>query len=130
MVKKQIVTSEHTQESRGTLTNYIIGFTLSIILTLGAYTLVVQDSIDLPKNFVIYAVVALAVVQLMVQLQYFIHLGRESKPGWNKLIFMFTTLIILILVIGSMWIMSNLHYNVMSPNETNTYIQEEEGIHK
>lgn len=129
-MKKQSLTSQHPQSSRGTLITYITGFVLSIVLTLGAYVLVVQDSIDLPDNFIIYAVVALAVVQLMVQLQYFIHLGHETKPRWNKLIFMFTAMVILILVIGSMWIMSNLHYNVMTPSETNTYIQEEEGIQR
>ena len=46
------------------------------------------------------------------------------------MIFLSTVLVVGILVIGSLWIMSNLNYNMghdMSPQETTDYILEEEG---
>ena len=41
--------------------------------------------------------------------------------------FLFMMLIVVIVVIGSLWIMTNLDYNMM-PDEVETYILEEEGF--
>jgi cytochrome o ubiquinol oxidase operon protein cyoD len=128
MNKHRVITSQHRTGNRGSLQNYTIGFTLSIVLTLAAYILVRYRPDALSYGFLVFSVVGLAIAQLFVQLQFFIHLGHESKPRWNKLVFIFMLLVLLIIVVGSLWIMSNLHYNVMSPHETETYIQEEEGI--
>ena len=43
----------------------------------------------------------------------YLHLGLESKPRWNLMMFLFMVLLIFVLVGGSMWIMYNLNYNVM-----------------
>lgn len=126
MSKQTIITSRHMTGKRGSATTYSIGFGLSIILTLVAYFLVQQSAA--PYRFLVIIVMVLAVVQLAVQLQFFIHLGHESKPRWNKLIFIFMAIIVLIVVLGSLWIMSNLHYNGMSSHETEKYIIEDERI--
>ena len=44
------------------------------------------------------------------------------------MVFGFTTLIVAILVFGSLWIMSNLDYHMMSPEDTDAYIQDKEAI--
>jgi cytochrome o ubiquinol oxidase operon protein cyoD len=75
------------------------------------YTIVVHHL--LPLNLTIIAVVILAVMQLLVQLVFFLHLGGESKPRWNLMAFMFTLLVVAILVAGTLWIMYNLDYNMM-----------------
>lgn len=95
----------------GNFTSYIIGFILSLILTLLAYVLVTQKLYSSTAQ-IIGIIAGLAVIQLMVQLIFFLHLGRESKPRWNVAVFMFAGLVVLIIVFGSIWIMNNLNYNM------------------
>jgi cytochrome o ubiquinol oxidase operon protein cyoD len=128
MSKQAVIASRHRSGGRGSLQTYVIGFGISIVLTLLAYALVTQSTYTLSKGFVIATIMILAITQLIVQLQFFIHLGNESKPRWNKLMFIFMVIVVFIVVAGTLWIMNNLNYHVMSPSETNTYIMEDEGI--
>jgi cytochrome o ubiquinol oxidase subunit IV len=111
--------------NQGTLLSYIVGFILSILLTLAAYFSVVNHLMS--GKTLILMVAGLAVVQLLVQLLFFLHLGRESRPRWKLLVFWFMLLVVGILVIGSLWIMNNLNYNMM-PHDVETYMRHEEGI--
>lgn len=58
-------------------------------------------------------ILAMAVVQILVHLVCFLHMNTKSDEGWNMTAFVFTVLIIAILVVGSIWIMWNLNYNMM-----------------
>jgi len=98
--------SEH-----GTLKSYWLGFILSIGLTLAAYWAVVGKLIA--GKILIGTLLALALAQTVVQLVLFLHLGQESKPRWNLLVFLFMLSVLLILVFGSLWIMYHLNYNMM-----------------
>jgi cytochrome o ubiquinol oxidase operon protein cyoD len=106
--------------------SYVVGFVLSVATTLLAYFFVVNDL--WPKETMIYIVMGIAVVQLIVQLVFFLHLGRGNR--WKLLTFVFAGLVVLIVVIGSIWIMHNLDYNMMhmSPDQMNQYMSENEGI--
>ncbi len=106
--------------------SYVVGFVLSIATTLLAYFFVVNNL--WPKEVMIYIVLGIAVVQLIVQLVFFLHLGRGNR--WKVLTFVFAALVVLIVVIGSIWIMQNLDYNMMhmSPEQMNQYMVENEGI--
>lgn len=124
MLSKIIITSKKPSQS-----SYVIGFMISLILTLAAYSLVVS------KVFSGYglglAIAALAILQLTVQLRLFLHLGKEPEPRWNLLVFDFMLLVVAILVFGSLWIMFSLDYHhsdSISPEKTDEYIFEEEGI--
>lgn len=112
----------------GTFKSYLTGFLLSMILTLAAYLLVINQVIS---GWVLVAtIIVLGVVQLVVQLLFFLHLSQESKPRWNLLVLAFAVLVVLIVVVGSLWIMSNLNYHQMSPQELNSTILHDEGIKK
>ena len=106
--------------------SYIVGFGLSVITTFLAYYFVVNEV--WPNEVLVYVVLAIAVVQLVVQVVFFLHIGRGSK--WKLITFLFTVLIIAIVVVGSIWIMHNLNYNMMdmSPDEMKQYMHEHEGI--
>ena len=105
---------------------YVIGFVGSVLLTLLAYFIVVQELFN--NQVLTYAVLAIAVIQLVVQMVFFLHIGHGSK--WKPLTFVFTVLVVGIVVIGSIWIMDNLNYNMMdmSPDEQRQYMTEHEGI--
>lgn len=100
-------------EGPGKLESYIFGFILSLILTLVAYFSVAENLIS--GWVLIFTVAALAFVQVVLQLIFFLHLGEEPSPPWNLMVFLFMILIVLIIVIGSLWIMYNLDYQMASP---------------
>lgn len=96
-------------------TPIIIGFICSIILTLVAYFIVTEHALH--GWVFVLVILLLAGVQAIIQLFFFMHLGIEEKPRWNLIIFSVMVLIAAVLVLGSMWIMHNLNYNVMEKEE-------------
>jgi cytochrome o ubiquinol oxidase operon protein cyoD len=106
--------------------SYIVGFVLSIATTLLAYFFVVNHV--WPKETLIYIVMGIAIVQLVVQLVFFLHLGRGNR--WKVITFLFALLVVLVVVVGSLWIMNNLDYNMMNmtPNQMTQYMNQHEGI--
>lgn len=97
-----------------TLRAYSTGFALSLMLTIAAYVSVVNEV--LTGTMLIAIITSLAVAQLLVQLVFFLHLQRETKPRLNLIVFSFMLIVVGIVVIGSLWIMHNLDYNMM-PHE-------------
>ncbi len=95
----------------GTFTSYSVGFIVCIVLTLAAYFAVEMQWFS--RGVTIFAIVSLGVIQLLVQLVCFLHLGSEDRPQWNLLVFLFMLLVIVVIVGGSLWIMDNLDYRVM-----------------
>jgi cytochrome o ubiquinol oxidase operon protein cyoD len=93
---------------------YIAGFVLSIILTLIAFGLdqihVWSDHTFPTHETMVPVLVALAVLQLFVQLILFLHIGKEERPRWNLQALVFAAFVIIVLVGGTLWIMSNLSH--------------------
>jgi len=104
------VMSNHNT-SHGSLKQYIIGFILSIILTIVPYYLVTNQI--LTEGPLLFAIFGFAIVQLLVQVVFFLHLGTSKDQLWNTLAFVFTLITVAILVAGSIWIMYNLQHNMM-----------------
>ena len=119
----QSVVYKHDNTYRSVRT-YVTGFILSVTLTLIVYLTVVHHA--LVGNALVAFIIALALIQFYVQLFFFLHLGRESKPRWKLLVLGFMTMVVLILVLGSLWIMANLNYR-MTPQQINTYMQNQDG---
>lgn len=99
------------KEWHGTLKSYLIGFAASIVLTSLSFGLVVTEF--LLGSTLIYTLIGLAALQTIVQLIFFLHIGQEAEPRWETFIFCFTVLILLIIVIGSLWIMNDLDGRMM-----------------
>lgn len=111
-MSEELNLQETQKEWHGTYKGYFTGFILSVILTLLSFGLVVSHKIEGP--FLVYLVVGLALVQAIVQLLFFLHVREGAKPRWEMLIFYFMVTILLIVVIGSLWIMHDLDDRVMS----------------
>lgn len=108
--------------NHGTLKSYIAGFSLSIVLTLQAFFLVLRPGFfNMNDGEAVAAILVLAVIQLAIQIIFFFNLGSESGLRWNLAVFISTVSIILVLVVGSLWIMSHLNYNMM-PGGTSGYL--------
>lgn len=106
-----------------TLQSYIVGFALSLVATLVPYYLVVQKAAS--RQTILVLIVWFAVLQLVIQVVFFLHLGRERKPRWNLFFLASTMGIIMVVVLGSIWIMNHLHYNMMSKEVTDKIVNTE-----
>lgn len=99
------------KEWHGSLKSYVIGFTASILLTSASFILVIMHWIS--KETLIFTIVGLAFAQAIIQLLFFLHIGQEAKPRWETLIFCFMVLVLLIIALGSLWIMYDLDGRMM-----------------
>lgn len=118
---------EHDQATLGL---YVSGFILSLAFTLSSFALVEEHVHSMhtvfTHPFLIGATMILALAQFFAQLYYFLHLGRETKPRWKLLVLGFMIIVVLIIVVGSVWIMYNLNYR-MTPQQMNTYMLNQNG---
>ncbi|RWR00663.1 hypothetical protein ED28_17530 [[Pantoea] beijingensis] len=98
--------------AHGSVKSYMIGFILSIILTGIPFWMVMDGSAS--QGAILGTVLVCAVIQVLVHLVYFLHLNTSSEERWNLVAIVFAAIIILIVVVGSIWIMWNLNYNMMA----------------
>jgi cytochrome o ubiquinol oxidase subunit IV len=100
-----------TKGAHGSLKSYAAGFLLSLALTVASFGAVMTPLV--PHSARLAVIVVLCVVQLYVQLVYFLHLGSAKEQRQNTAIFACTTLLIVIVVAGSLWVMHNADINMM-----------------
>ncbi|CAM3669867.1 MULTISPECIES: cytochrome o ubiquinol oxidase subunit IV [Pseudomonas] len=104
--------NSHAEGNHGSVKSYVIGFILSVILTAIPFGLVMFPS--MPKDITIMVVVALAVIQVVVHLVYFLHMDRSAEQRSNVSTFLFTAMVIALLVGLSLWIMFSIHTSMMA----------------
>ena len=97
--------------SHGNTKQYTIGFILSVILTVIPFGMVMAGGFG--RGIVMAVIAITAVAQVLVQLVYFLHMNSSSEQRWNVIAFINTVLCIAVLLVGSVWIMNYLHYNMM-----------------
>jgi cytochrome o ubiquinol oxidase subunit IV len=97
--------------SHGSLKSLIAGFILSLGLTALSFGAVTAGAV--PEAVILPAITFLAVVQLLVQLVFFLHLGTAPGQRNNTVIFLLTGLLIATIVAGSLWVMHNANINMM-----------------
>lgn len=97
--------------SHGNTKQYTIGFILSVILTVIPFGMVMAGGFG--RGIVMAVIAITAVAQVLVQLVYFLHMNSSSEQRWNVIVFIYTVLCIAVLLVGSVWIMNYLHYNMM-----------------
>ena len=95
----------------GSYRDYFIGFIASVVLTAIPFALVMMGVLPTAATAII--IVAFAAVQMVVHMVYFLHLHPKSEGGWNMLALLFTIIIVVIAVAGSVWVMWHLNANMM-----------------
>jgi len=106
----------HEAHAHGSLRSYLIGFVLSVILTAVPFWLVMSGVID-NKQVTAFIVMAFAVVQIVVHMIYFLHMDTRSEDGWNMMALIFTLIVVVIVLAGSLWVMYHLNTNMMAPHD-------------
>jgi cytochrome o ubiquinol oxidase operon protein cyoD len=118
MINSYKIIDEREELSKNALSSYITGFILSIALTIVPYFIVVHHTFG--KLTLVLAVTFFGIGQLFVQVIFFLHLHKKSKLHWNMIVFLFTLLIVAFLVVGTLWIMYHLNYNMMGVTPFNS----------
>ena len=102
-------------QQHGSLQSYLIGYVAAAILTIGAFA--AAQSNALTPASVIAAITVLAIGQMLVHLIFFLHISTTPNQRTNILAFAVTMLIVVLIVGGSLWIMSHLQSNMMPTRE-------------
>ncbi|SNS17865.1 cytochrome bo3 quinol oxidase subunit 4 [Sphingomonas laterariae] len=106
--------SDHHDDghAHGSMKDYVTGFILSVILTAIPFWLVMTDALanDQMTGMVI---MAFAVVQIVVHMIYFLHMNSRSEGGWTMMALIFTIILVVITMTGSLWVMYHLNTNMM-----------------
>lgn len=110
---------EHPASSghkHGTLRDYLIGFGLSVVLTAIPFWLVMSGVLA-NNQLTAFVIMAFAMVQIVVHVVYFLHMTSASDEGWGLMALIFTLVIIVIALAGSLWVMHHLNTNTMPFHE-------------
>ena len=115
----------NNSDYRNLLWRYVVGFVLALILSTLSYAVVMLGLFQATAG-AMAALLGLAVLQLVGQLIFFLHLDVKGRSAGRTVAFVFTAAMMLIIVIGSIWIMRNLDYRMnMSSEAMNEYMQEQ-----
>lgn len=96
----------------GSKRSYLVGFALSSVLTAIPFWLVMAGPVASP-GVTAAAVIIFALLQILVHTICFLHVSSQAEGGWTLIAYIFTAVIVLITIAGSLWIMYHLNSNMM-----------------
>ncbi|MBV9510858.1 MAG: cytochrome o ubiquinol oxidase subunit IV [Caulobacteraceae bacterium] len=102
----------HDHPSHGSLGGYLTGFALSVVLTAIPFFLVMHH-VFADNRFTVVAIMGLGAIQIIVHMIYFLHMNTRSEGGWTVLALIFTGVLLIITLTGSLWVMYHLNVNMM-----------------
>ena len=111
---RPVLTTLEEDASSGRLI-YTIGLILAVILTVTSFW--VANTTLLWAPGIPLGLAVLAIAQMGVHLVFFLHITTGPDNTNNVLALAFGVLIVILVVAGSLWIMTNLNDNMMPPPE-------------
>jgi len=99
-------------EHAGNLKEYATGFLLAVVLTAIPFWLVMEHTFQ-HSGTTAAVILGFAAVQIVVHMVYFLHMNTRSQGGWTLLALLFTLMLVVIALTGSLWVMNHLNDNMM-----------------
>ena len=96
----------------GSMRDYVTGFVLSVILTAIPFFLVMSGLAG-SGRLTAFLVLGCAVIQIIVHMIYFLHMNLKNEAGWTMISLVFTIVVLVIAVIGTIWVMYHMDANMM-----------------
>ena len=106
-----------TTAPHSTFKGYMTGFILSVVLTAIPFWLVMGKTFDKSSTTAL-VILAFAAVQIVVHMIYFLHMNTKAEGGWSMLALVFTLVLVVITLSGSIWVMFHLNNNMMPMSAT------------
>ena len=103
---------DHGGASHSTFKGYMTGFVLAVILTVIPFWLVMAKVFPSSSTTAL-VILGIAAVQIVVHMIYFLHMNTRSEGGWSLLALVFTVVLLVIMLAGSIWVMYHLNTNMM-----------------
>ncbi|MEM9239564.1 MAG: cytochrome o ubiquinol oxidase subunit IV [Pseudomonadota bacterium] len=103
-------------EAHGSYRSYITGFLLSVVLTAVPFWIVLGE-VEISLPWALLVIFGLGAVQIMVHVFYFLHVTVKAEAGWQAMSLLFTAILLVIILAGSIWVMFHLHENMMPAHE-------------
>ncbi len=100
----------------GSLRSYIVGFVLSVVLTVIPFWLVMTDATS-NVALALTIIFTLGAAQILVHVHYFLHVTLKAEHGWQAMSLLFTAVLLVIVLAGSIWVMLHLEENMMPAHE-------------
>ena len=98
--------------SPSTLKGYMMGFFLAVVLTAIPFWLVMGKVIPNSQTLAV-VILTFAAIQIVVHMIYFLHMNTKAEGGWNMLALIFTLVMVVITLTGSIWVMYHMNANMM-----------------
>jgi cytochrome o ubiquinol oxidase operon protein cyoD len=105
-------THDGAHDAHGSRKSYLIGFGLSVVLTAIPFWLVMTGVLG-SNQTTAAAIVGFAFVQIVVHMIYFLHMNAKSEGGWTMMALIFTVVLLVIALSGTLWVMYHLTHNMM-----------------
>ena len=99
------------QESTATIVTYTVGLGLAVAATLASFVVAKTNLLWAPGIPV--GLLVLAIAQIGIHLVFFLHLGTGPDNTNNILALAFGVFVVFFVIAGSIWIITNLHANMM-----------------
>ncbi|MEM7598120.1 MAG: cytochrome o ubiquinol oxidase subunit IV [Pseudomonadota bacterium] len=112
-----VETDHHDGHSHGSYKSYIIGFLLSVVLTAVPFYVVMAE-VEISLIWALAIIFGLGAVQILVHVHYFLHVSVGAEDGWQFMSLLFTAIVLVIILAGSIWVMFHLHENMMPAHDT------------
>ncbi|OWT72926.1 MULTISPECIES: cytochrome o ubiquinol oxidase subunit IV [unclassified Achromobacter] len=98
--------------AHSTFGGYMTGFVLAVILTVIPFWLVMGKVFESSSTTALI-LLGLGAIQIVVHMIYFLHMNAKSEGGWNMLALIFTIVLVVITLAGSLWVMYHMNVNMM-----------------
>jgi cytochrome o ubiquinol oxidase operon protein cyoD len=95
-----------------TVRGYLIRFVLAVVLTVASFWAATSGAFK--GESAIVALAVLAAVQVIAHVVFFLHVNASKGQRWHAMSFAYTILMSLILIVGTVWVMHNVHMLMMA----------------
>ncbi len=96
---------EHAEQDTD-LRSYLLGFLFSVVLSAAAFVVMLGESFGRETTMVVLG--CLGMLQLFVQLRYFLHIDGRRESQEDLYLILFSVLVLLMMVIGTVWVLGDL----------------------
>jgi cytochrome o ubiquinol oxidase operon protein cyoD len=96
---------EHAEQDTD-LRSYLLGFLFSVVLSAAAFVVMLGESFGRETTMVLLG--CLGMLQLFVQLRYFLHIDGRRESQEDLYLILFSVLVLLMMVIGTVWVLGDL----------------------
>ncbi len=103
-------------ESGDAVGSYLVGLGLATLLTAVSFFVAGTTLVWAPSIPV--ALVVLAIAQMGVHLVFFLHITTGPDNTNNVMALAFGVLIVLVLMVGTIWVMTTMNHNMMPMDQT------------